>query len=174
MNQNWIGTLKLRLPVNENIFMKFVERIVSIDVPLLLGLDVLWKLCLFVNFGDGALKSILNGWKWHLVHKMGHMYFEWPPVVYYTDVELKTIYRHLFLPTTENLLLLIKTGAKDRYSSDLHNKLDHTRSVCNTCQRLWREPGRFRVSIPRKICVFNRFFGMGIKKSDRKACHRPR
>lgn len=76
---------------------------VPIDIPLQHGLDYLWKLRLLVNFDDGTRVSIRDDWRLHLVHKKGHMYDEWPPAVYYNDVELMQIHENCFHPVTEKL-----------------------------------------------------------------------
>lgn len=163
-----IGMLNIRMPVGEDIVVTFQSHVVSIDVPLLLGLDVLQKLKLLINFEDGTLHSPRDHWRVQLVQKFGHLYVEWPMEIYYTEQELRRIHRHFYHPSTSKLQALIQKGAPKHNLPDLAKTLDHVRDTCDTCQRLAKEPSRFRVSMPSEDCVFNRTVGMDLMKINKK------
>lgn len=167
-NHKCHGILKICMPVADDIAINFNAFVVPIDVPLLLGLDVLQKLEVIIKFGDGTLHSEKDDWSLKLEHKMGHLYVEWPPSIYYTEAELRRIHRHFFHPHTDRLVSLIHRGAKEHAKPGLRKKLEHIRETCDTCQRLAKEPGRFRVAIPNEDCVFNRSVGMDLMKIEKR------
>lgn len=158
--------MSLRIPVFDDIIIKINTYVVTIDIPLLLGLEVLRELNLFINFGDGVMMSSLDDWRMNLTFKMGHLYAEWPPSVYYTETELRRIHHYFYHPSTEELLGIIQHGAKEHAIPDLRSQLEHILEICDTCQRLAKETSRFRVTMPNTDCVFNRTVGMGIMKLE--------
>lgn len=163
-----IAFLHIRMSVSDDIVVTFDAYVVSIDVFLLLGLDVLCQLELIVKFKDGTLLTKYNDWHAKVVHKMGHLYVEWPPSVYYTETELRRIHRHFFHPSTEKLMGLIRHGAKEYVTPHLRGQLDQVRNSCDTCQRLAPNPNRFKVSMPQD-CVFNRAVGMDVMKIHKQS-----
>lgn len=74
-----IENLQLRLPLADTIEIIFEAFFILIGIPLLLGLDVLKKLRLIVNFDNGTLVSVYEDWRMKIVHKVEHLYVEWPP-----------------------------------------------------------------------------------------------
>lgn len=164
-----VGTLNIRMPVSDDVVIQFDAYIVPIDVPLLLGLDVLRKLKLIVSFENGSIQSPKGDWSINLVQKFGHLYIEWPPSVYYTEAELRRIHRHFYHPSTDKLLALINRSTNKHYKPGLRNDLNRIKKTCDTCQRLERNPTRFRVAMPTDNCVFNRTVGMDIMKLEQKS-----
>lgn len=73
------------MPVGEDVVVAFPLYVVSIDVPLLLGLDVLQKLKILVNFKDGTIYSPCDHGRVELAQKLGHTYVEWPMEIYHTE-----------------------------------------------------------------------------------------
>lgn len=87
------------------------SHIVTIDVPLLLGIDVLQKLKLLINFKTGTRHSPRDYRRVQFVQNLGHMYVELPMEIYYTEQELRQIYWHFYHPSTSKLQVLIQKGA---------------------------------------------------------------
>lgn len=167
-NHNCDGILHVKMPVADDVVVHFDAFIVPIDVPLLLGLDVLKRLDIIIKFSNGTLQSENDDWVLNLKHKMGHLYVEWPPTVFYTEQELRRIHRHFYHPSTDKLANLIRRGAKDHDKPGLRRDLDHIRETCEICQRLAKAPGRFRVAIPNEECTFNRSVGMDLMKINKQ------
>lgn len=167
-NHQCDGVLLIHMPVADDLVVQFEAYVVPIDVPLLLGLDVLRKLDIVIRFGNGTLLNEEDGWILQLKQKMGHLYAEWPPAIYYTEQQLRTIHRHFYHPTTERLSNLIHNGAKEHVVPGLRKMLDHIRETCDVCQRMAKPPGTFRVAIPPGDCVFNRSVGMDLMKIEKR------
>lgn len=73
------------MPVSVDNVITFDAYAVSIDVAVLLGLNVLRDLELITNLKDETLFNKYNKWREKLVWKMGHLYIEWPTLVYYAE-----------------------------------------------------------------------------------------
>lgn len=67
MDHKRIGVLELRMPVAEHVVITFDAHIAPIYISLLLGLDVLRKLYLLINFDDGTIASTRDDWRKQLV-----------------------------------------------------------------------------------------------------------
>lgn len=57
-----------------------------------------------IYFNIGTTGSTVDDRRMKLTNKMGHLYLEWKPYVYYTETDLKLILRHFYHPKTEKLL----------------------------------------------------------------------
>ena len=55
--ENGKGTLEFRIPVGQNYFVSIIANVVEIDVPLLLGLDILESYKLLVDVAGRLLIS---------------------------------------------------------------------------------------------------------------------
>lgn len=74
--------------MSDSLVVTFEARIIPIDVPPFLELDVFRYLKLIVNFKDGSLITVNDNWTVKLTHNFGHLYVEWLPSLYYTETEL--------------------------------------------------------------------------------------
>lgn len=93
------GILNILMPLNDNIVIKFDAFIVSIDMPLFMGLDVLKKLRLLIDFDDGSFAGKRENWRVRLIFTLGYLYIKWRPSVYYTKIELRKIHIHFSMLT---------------------------------------------------------------------------
>lgn len=91
------------MPVVNDIVNKFDGFIVLIDVPLLIGLDVLRKSRLLIDYADESIASKRRDWGIKLTFELVHLYVEWLPSVYYTENKLWKIHRHFLALTPTNL-----------------------------------------------------------------------
>ena len=82
-----LGTLCFRIPANDDFLVSFVG-VVDINVPLLLGLDVMSEYKLVVDIGDSILFSKLHGWMATLTRRLGHIYLTCDQDILYTPTEL--------------------------------------------------------------------------------------
>lgn len=69
-----MGMLAIRVPVPDGSMMLLNVDVVPVNVPLLIGLDILDKFKLIVNTVDNTLGSRLAGWSIPLERKIGHIY----------------------------------------------------------------------------------------------------
>lgn len=95
------------MSVSNAFVFHFEAYVVLINVPLLLGLGTLQKIKLLVNFENSTLLRPCKNWRVDLANKMGHMYDEWPPTIYYTETELQKIHRYFYHPSTDRFVNLI-------------------------------------------------------------------
>ena len=165
-----LGTLYFRIPVNDDFFVSFMASVVDINVPLLLGLDVMSEYKLVVDIGDSILFSKLQGWMATLTQKLGHIYLTCDQNILYTPTELTRIHRHFFHPHSERLFSLMKRAQDPDATPETHKQLEEITNSCDICQRLAKEPGRFRVALPSEDIVFNRTVYMDLTKIDSTQC----
>lgn len=163
-----LGEMDVRLPLGGDHFISITAHVVPLDIPLLLGLDVMQELKLVIDLSENTLYSPVNGKEVPLVSKRGHIYLEWPPSIFYTEAELRKIHRHFYHPSSEKLYALLKKAGGDEVDSDVKRTLEKVQRTCDTCQRHGSKPHRFRVAIPDEYCIFNRVVGMDLMKIDNR------
>ena len=162
------GTLEFRIPVGQNYFVSIIANVVDIDVPLLLGLDILESYKLVIDVAGRLLISNDHGWELDLIRKLGHLYCVWTTDVLYTTNELRRIHRHFFHAHSERIFSLMKRAEDFDATAETTKELKELTSSCDIFQKLAREPGRFRVSLPSEDIVFNRTVYMDIMYFDGK------
>lgn len=67
------------IPVTDEFFVDIEAAIVEVDVPLLMGLDVLVSLKVILDFYKCIMTSKIDGLMTPLISKLGHAYIEWIP-----------------------------------------------------------------------------------------------
>lgn len=160
------GKIRIRIPVGLKHFAEVSADVVDPDVPFLLGLDVLTKFKIILDFDKDMIRSKCDGWAAPIVRKFGHAYLEWLPSILYTEAELRRVHRHFFHPSTERLAAVIKRSDPSAMSPQVIADLDKIKSTCDVCQREAGIPHRFRVSMPASECIFNRIVCLDIMKLD--------
>lgn len=163
-----LGKMKVRIPIKEDYFVDIEASVVDVDVPLLIGLDVLGRLKVILDFNEFTMSSTTENWTIPLSRKMGHAYIEWADSILYTELELRRMHKHFYHPSTEKLYAVIKRAEPSTTHTGIYDILDKVRNTCETCQRNSREPHRFRVSLPGEECTFNRIVSMDIMSLDSK------
>lgn len=73
-----LGVMEIRLPLGDDHFISVAANIVPLDVPLLLGLDVMQELKLVIDFSKNTIYNPENDKEIPLVVKRRHVYLEWP------------------------------------------------------------------------------------------------
>jgi hypothetical protein len=142
--QQSLGILSIRLPTHDSFLVINVD-VVPVDVPFLVGLDVLDAFGLTVDTVENTLKAPKSGWSIPLVRKLGHVYLEWQPKdrILYTRSELTKLHRGFFHPTSKRLLELIKRAKLEDLDANGKRILEETAASCKTCQFLGPKPLRF-------------------------------
>lgn len=135
-----VGKAKFRVPYAEGRHMHMELDVVDIDIPLLIGLDMLDKFKLVVDNVDNILRCKEPRWSVTIVRKFGHLYYEWPYEVMYTIPELKKIHRHFYHPQPQRLFNVLKQ-AKDPWHACNTGKAGTNhgclRCLPKTAQRTW-------------------------------------
>lgn len=161
-----LGKLVIRMPVTDTYFVCIKAQIVHVDVPLLLGLDVLRRLKVILDFDKFTMTSTKGHWSVQLKRKLRHAYVEWADNILYTETELRKMHRHFYHPSTDKLFKMIKRAEPTNEHPGMHEVLEKIKETCDTCQRNGNEPHRFRVAMPPENCVFNRMVSLDIISLD--------
>lgn len=154
--QQSLGKMPIRVPVKGGSMMMIMAEVVPIDVPFLLGLDVLDKFQLVVDNVDMVLDCRVNQQRLPIVRKGGHLYLEWGAAdkIFFSRDQLTKLHRGFHHPSAQKLHELLKRSkAKDLKE----NTLDVLKDIikhCDPCQRVGPTPVRFRASIPEEELVF--------------------
>lgn len=72
-----MGTLAIRVPISTKYYALLRVDVINLDIPFLLGLDVLDNLGLYVNTVENKLKCDKRDIATDLVRKGNHVYLEW-------------------------------------------------------------------------------------------------
>ena len=83
---------------------------------------------------------------------------------------LTRIHRHFFHPHSERLFSLMKRAQDPDATPETQKQLEEITNSCDICQRLAKEPGRFRVALPSEDIVFNHTVYMDLTKIDFTQC----
>ena len=148
--QNSLGSIKMRIPINDDKIIIVDVDVVSADVPFLIGLDFLDTYGFYVNNLDDKLYCPKLGIKIPLKRKYGHIYLEWGKTdnILYTKSELLKIHRGFSHPETDKLYKLLKLARPAETNSDTRELLQEIADHCDTCQRYSSPPLRFKASMP--------------------------
>ena len=94
--RNGRGEVGIRIPVDDDCFLSVWIHLVDLNIPLLLGLDLLDAFGINLNESRYLMELEECNWSFSLVRKLGHLYYEWALDNYYTAGELRRIHRHFF------------------------------------------------------------------------------
>ncbi len=156
-----LGTLRIGLPTSRGL-LTFDVDIVSADVPLLLGLDVLDGNRLQVLSVSNRLQHVPEcrrdlGWSIPLVRKYGHAYLVWNPrpiSVNFSRAQLEKVHNNLYHASAGKTLELLKRASSEAFPDSTRAVLEYIPRKCHTCQRYADRPTRFRIRVTDDV-VFN-------------------
>ncbi len=99
-----LGSMEIGISIPNGSFLKIELDIVSSDVPLLLGLDVLDRESIVANNVTNEIQSPLSGWSMPLERKFGNLYLCWgTKEVTHAESELIKLHRHFHHPSSGKL-----------------------------------------------------------------------
>lgn len=145
--------------------------VVNVDVPALLGLDVLDSSALYA---DTMTNRLLNrvftsrpGSPLAFFHDF-HVYsrMSLPDRVFFTWEQLRNLHRQFAHPSVEKLCKLLKIAKGDCVTPDTLKVLQYLFARCEPCQRIKNDQYRFRVSMGTEDVRFNQRFYMDIISLD--------
>eukprot|EP00171_Calliarthron_tuberculosum_P000524 IDg524t1 len=151
-----IGTAKFKIPYADDREIVVELDVVNLNVPLLIGLDVLDKYKLFVDTVENKIVCKNPKWEAPLKRARGHVYYTWNIDIMYTEYQLRRIHRHFYHPQPERIFNIMKRADGSRATLETLSTLKKITRECDICQRVADQPGRFRVSLPEEDVVFNR------------------
>jgi hypothetical protein len=150
-----LGKLNILVPCPD-MDLKICVDIVHPSVPLLFGIDILDKHKLNVLSVENKLHSVLAGWTLPLVRQQGHLYLKWhpPSETFYSRQQLYRLHQHLFHPSADKLLNLLKRANPENLPADTKAVLKDISKSCHACQVYSSKPIHFQIRDPAAI-VFN-------------------
>lgn len=165
------GMLPIRVPVPDGSMMILNVYVVPVDVPLLIGPDILDNFKLIVNTVDNTLDSRLAGWSIPLHRKIGHIYLPWKEddKVLYTKSELLKLHRGFHHPAARRLHALLKRAKVEDLDADTLKVLEEINNACSTCQKFGPKPVSFKASLPPEKLVFGDELSMDLQWIDGEA-----
>ncbi len=107
--------MMILIPIPNGSFLSIQSDVVSADVPLLLGLNVLDREHLVADDVTNELHSPLLGYSMPFERKFGHLYLCWSTnEVLFTKRELVKLHRHFHHPSSGKLYELVKRARKNQ------------------------------------------------------------
>ncbi len=146
--QQSLGSINIRIPLQDNNMINVPVDVVRADVPFLIGIDLLDEYRLYVNTVSNFLVSPDLELFTPLVRKNGHFYLESRDTILFTQQELLKIHRNMSHPATDKLMNLLKLARPWETNSETKEILEDIAKHCDTCQRFTAPPVRFKVTLP--------------------------
>lgn len=149
------GTFSLRLPAGPSNFLSFPVDVVAADISLIIGLDVLKRELILVDYLSNKLRYTKLNFSLPLTDKLGHIFLEWPTTtVLFTSAELERLHLHFLHPYTSKIYNLIRRARPEKATNSVRRTLDSIAKACDSCQSFRPAPFRFRASLPPDQLVF--------------------
>ena len=145
-----LGSIEIRIPTPGNSFLPVRVDVVSADIPLLLGLDLLDKCRMYFNNVRNLLCFPDINWEIPIARKLGHAYVEWKKLdsILFTRSELLRLHRGFQHPHQDKLLNILKRARPTDLDPQTRSILREISESCDTCQRLGPNPIRFKATLP--------------------------
>ncbi len=148
---------------------KFPMDVVSADMPMLLGLDILDREGLIACNVRNELQSVYHGWKIPIERELSHLYVTSNPKhIQFTRPELIKLLRHFRHPSPEKLYAVIKPARPDQADEATRSLLAEVSRTCATCQTYSAPSQTFRVSPPPSDIVFNREIALDVMRMQKR------
>eukprot|EP00170_Pyropia_yezoensis_P001808 contig_7710_g1812 len=123
---------------------------------------------LYVNNVENRLKCDRRGIRTPWTGKNKHLFLEWDEKAHYTTTELGRLHRYFAHPPVERLAAILRRAGDPTVEQGTRALLTELTKHCDICQRLARQPGRFRVTLPPDDVVFNRTVLLDVMYLDRR------
>ena len=165
-----LGMVEIALATPLNIpNIPVLMDIVPVNVPALLGLDVLDSEELYADNVTNRLvhrhvvsraNNILrykDRWSMPLARHDSHLYaaMSFPHYLFYTTGQLEKMHRQFAHPSANKLFNLLKRAGTQAVDAKTFKQISEIVSRCEPCQRIHNAPVRFRVTIGHEHVRFN-------------------
>ena len=151
-----LGAVSIRLPIAKDYFLPLFVNVIALNVPFLLGLDIMDRYCMYVNNVTNHLVCVNEGVAVPAARQYGHIYLDWGSDTLYTFSELQRIHKHFYHAKPERLYALMRRSKDKEATPGTLRQLEKIAHACDVCQRLAKDPSRFRVAMPEEDLCFNR------------------
>lgn len=151
-----IGTVNIRIPQDEASHITLDIHVVDLDIPLIIGLDVLKAHSLLVNYVENVLEFRELNVRRPLTYKREHVFLEWDQKsILFTREELTRLHLHFMHPAADKLFQLIRRAKPESATTSVKQIISEISSACLSCQEYRSRPLRFKASVPPDNIVFN-------------------
>lgn len=99
--------LHVRISVTGAYLVDVYLEILNVDIPFLLGLDVLTQLNAYLDFDGNTTLSKYDGRSLPLTKQLGHVYIVFDALRIFTETVLRNIHRYFDIPRMEKLATVI-------------------------------------------------------------------
>lgn len=164
-----VRTLEMRLPVTQDFFIPLTVGVIALNVSMLLGLEKMDEHRMYFNNATNHLVCVDEGVNSPVVRKLGHAYNEWDADVLFTFPELQNTHKHFFHAKPERIYNIMKRAEVKDVNVETLKQLQDVATSCDVCQRLAKEPSRFRVALPADDVCFNRLVYIDLMFLERQA-----
>jgi len=151
-----IGIVHIRVPIAEDFFLPLTVNSMDLNLPFLMGLDILDVYRMYFNNMTNHLVCINEVVSVPLVRNFGHVYLDWGSSILYTFPELQRNLKNFYHAKPERLYALMRRAKDEHATPKTLRQLENVTEACDLCQRLAQEPSRFRVAMPDEDICFNK------------------
>lgn len=164
-----IGIVNIRLPQDEFSHMNLQVHVVKMDIPLIIGLDILKSQSLLVNYVENKLEFRNLNISRPITFKRGHVFLEWDAQrIMFTREELTRLHLHFMHPAANRLFELIKRVNPTLATRSVQHLLDEISKSCRSCQEFRSRPLRFKASVSPTKLIFNHSISIDLLWLDEK------
>lgn len=122
---------------------------INMDIPLLIGLDVLKKHNLLSDLNKNIVRSGDHGWNLPHSYKLGQAFLEPTPFsIYISKLEITRLHLHFYYPSTDEIFCPIQRCDPTKGSPEVRFILNDNRRSRDGCEEFGTRPYCFRVSPP--------------------------
>lgn len=157
-----LGQMSIRVPTTDGSYIPLTVDVINIDVPFLIGLDVLDTEKLVADNVDNKLTSRCYGWSIPITRRNKHMYITALNHHSIHTVRAKKMHQHFWHTSASKLYNLLKRMKPEATNEKTLTVFKEIQATCHTCQKYGKGPHRFRVSLPSGECTFNHEIAMDL------------
>ena len=165
-----VGTVEIMLATPPTVpDIPVLMDIVPVNVPALLGLDILDSEELYADnvtnrlvhrhvvSNNNGILQYLDKWHVPLSRHDNHLYaaMSFPHFLFYTTTQLEKMHRQFAHPSASKLFNLLKRAGTEAVDAKTFKRIRDIVARCEPCQRIHNAPVRFRVSIGHEHVRFN-------------------
>lgn len=151
-----IGSILVRLPIDEHSHINIDIDVVDMDIPLIIGLDVLRRHKILVDYLTNTIKFCERNVQQPIKNMRGHVFYVWDAhTILFTREELIRLHTHFMHPSASKLFELISRSDPTKRNPLMKKMIDEITAACGNCKTYRSAPLRFKAAIPDGKIVFN-------------------
>lgn len=117
-----LGVVHVRIPITNALYLPLDVDVVDLDVPFLLGLNVLDAHKMYINKVSNELVRVTYNVVTPIVRMYGHAYLVWGEDILYTIVELNKLHRHFWHPHPDRLFAVLRQARNSNATKETREK----------------------------------------------------